>query len=184
MSSHRDCPQRTPLAKCSPRAARTQAKIMQPVTDRPNGGARIPGPLHAPVTSRRGLATSRTVQELAQVQLAGTDPIWALCWRRSQCHRLGLQHLVSMARHHGFESLAEARRCWPSISPGTSSTWCPSRCGFGSKRAGHRRPDRRVPVLEVGQRRHRIASSPHRRDRPARAPTWGPPAKPYDAAQA
>jgi len=43
------------------------------------------------------------------VPLAGADPFWALCWRRSQCHRLGLQHLVSMGRHHGFESLAEAR---------------------------------------------------------------------------
>jgi len=29
-SSHRDCPQRTLPAKCSPRAARTKAKIMQP----------------------------------------------------------------------------------------------------------------------------------------------------------
>ena len=41
--------------------------------------------------------------------LAGGDPIRAFSWRRGQRHRPGLEYLVSTGRHHGFESLEEAR---------------------------------------------------------------------------
>lgn len=51
----------------------------------------------------------RTVQEVAQVPLSGADPIRVFSWRRAQRHRPGLQYLVSTGRHHGFESLEEAR---------------------------------------------------------------------------
>ncbi len=52
---------------------------------------------------------SRSVGELARVPLAGADPIWAFSWRRGQRHRPGLEYLVSTGRHHGFESMEEAR---------------------------------------------------------------------------
>ena len=52
---------------------------------------------------------SRFVREVAQAPLAGADPIRAFSWRRSQRHRPGLEYLVSTGRHHGFESLEEAR---------------------------------------------------------------------------
>ncbi len=52
---------------------------------------------------------SRTVREVAQAPLAGSDPIRVFSWRRAQRHRPGLQYLVSTGRHHGFESLEEAR---------------------------------------------------------------------------
>ena len=51
----------------------------------------------------------RTVWEVAQAPLTGADPIRAFSWRRSQRHRPGLEYLVSTGRHHGFESLEEAR---------------------------------------------------------------------------
>lgn len=41
--------------------------------------------------------------------LAGADPIRTFSWRRGQRHRPGLEYLVSTSRHHGFESLEEAR---------------------------------------------------------------------------
>ena len=41
--------------------------------------------------------------------LAGADPIRAFSWRRGQRHRPGLEYLVSTGRHHGFESMEEAR---------------------------------------------------------------------------
>lgn len=52
---------------------------------------------------------SRSVGELARVPLAGADPIRVFSWRRGQRHRPGLEYLVSTGRHHGFESLEEAR---------------------------------------------------------------------------
>lgn len=51
----------------------------------------------------------RTVWEVAQAPLTGADPIRAFSWRRSQHHRPGLEYLVSTGRHHGFESMEEAR---------------------------------------------------------------------------
>lgn len=54
-------------------------------------------------------AESRSVRELARMPLAGADPIRAFSWRRGQRHRPGLEYLVSTGRHHGFESLEEAR---------------------------------------------------------------------------
>ena len=41
--------------------------------------------------------------------LAGADPIRVFSWRRGQRHRPGLEYMVSTGRHHGFESLEEAR---------------------------------------------------------------------------
>ena len=52
---------------------------------------------------------SWAVREVAQAPLAGADPIRAFSWRRGQRHRPGLEYLVSTGRHHGFESLDEAR---------------------------------------------------------------------------
>lgn len=52
---------------------------------------------------------SRAVREVAQAPLAGADPIRAFSWRRGQRHRPGLEYLVSTGRHHGFESMEEAR---------------------------------------------------------------------------
>jgi hypothetical protein len=40
---------------------------------------------------------------------AGCEPVRRFGWRRGQRHRPGLQFLVSTGRHHGFESLEEAR---------------------------------------------------------------------------
>jgi hypothetical protein len=40
---------------------------------------------------------------------AGCEPVRRFAWRRGQRHRSGLQFLVSTGRHHGFESLEEAR---------------------------------------------------------------------------
>ena len=56
-----------------------------------------------------GKARSRTVRQVAQVPLAETDPIRAFSWARTQHHRPGLQYMVSTGRHHGFESIEEAR---------------------------------------------------------------------------
>jgi hypothetical protein len=52
---------------------------------------------------------SRFVREMAQLPLAGADPIRAFSWQRGQRHRPGLEYLVSTGRHHGFESMEEAR---------------------------------------------------------------------------
>jgi hypothetical protein len=52
---------------------------------------------------------SRSVRELARLPVAGADPVRAFSWQRGQRHRPGLEYLVSTGRHHGFESLEEAR---------------------------------------------------------------------------
>jgi hypothetical protein len=52
---------------------------------------------------------SRTVRQVAKVPMVGTDPIRVFSWARSQRHRPGLQYMVSTGRHHGFESIEEAR---------------------------------------------------------------------------
>ncbi|MFD4242969.1 TnsA-like heteromeric transposase endonuclease subunit [Streptomyces sp. NPDC058525] len=49
------------------------------------------------------------VRDMASVPLAGTGPVRRFSWRAGQRHRPGLQFLVSTGRHHGFESLEEAR---------------------------------------------------------------------------
>jgi hypothetical protein len=41
--------------------------------------------------------------------MASADPFRAFSWRRRQRHRPGLEYLVSTGRHHGFESMEEAR---------------------------------------------------------------------------
>ncbi len=49
------------------------------------------------------------VRDLAAMPMAGSQPVRRFSWRTSQRHRPGLQYLVSTGRHHGFESLEEAR---------------------------------------------------------------------------
>ncbi len=49
------------------------------------------------------------VRDLGCVPVAGGEPMRRFSWRRGQRHRPGLQYLVSTGRHHGFESLEEAR---------------------------------------------------------------------------
>ena len=56
-----------------------------------------------------GGQVSCSVRELIQTPVVDGDPIRCFCWRRGQGHRPGLQFLVSTGRHHGAESLEEAR---------------------------------------------------------------------------
>jgi hypothetical protein len=49
------------------------------------------------------------VRDLGCLLAAGCEPMRRFSWRRTQRHRAGLQFLVSTGRHHGFESLEEAR---------------------------------------------------------------------------
>ncbi|MBY8857999.1 TnsA-like heteromeric transposase endonuclease subunit [Nocardia sp. CA2R105] len=61
-------------------------------------------------THRRGSTEIVTpVRELAALVLSGCQPVRRFSWHRSQRHRSGLHYMVSTGRHHGFESLAEAR---------------------------------------------------------------------------
>jgi hypothetical protein len=48
-------------------------------------------------------------RDLGCLPAAGCEPMRRFSWRRGQRHRAGLQFLVSTGRHHGFESLEEAR---------------------------------------------------------------------------
>lgn len=52
---------------------------------------------------------SRTVRQLVEVPMAGPGPVRTFSWGRNQGHRPGLQYMVSTGRHHGFESLEEAK---------------------------------------------------------------------------
>lgn len=49
------------------------------------------------------------VRDVAALPLVGREPVRRFSWRRGQTHRSGLQYLVSTGRHHGYESLEEAR---------------------------------------------------------------------------
>lgn len=49
------------------------------------------------------------VRDMGSMPVAGCEPVRRFSWRRAQRHRPGLQFLVSTGRHHGFESLEEAR---------------------------------------------------------------------------
>ncbi|RLV68344.1 Tn7 Tnp TnsA N domain containing protein [Streptomyces sp. CBMAI 2042] len=70
-----------------------------------------------PEWTRRWTATWRTtgdevsctVRDLARTPIADGTPMRWFSWRRAQRHRPGLQFLVSTGRHHGAESLEEAR---------------------------------------------------------------------------
>jgi hypothetical protein len=62
------------------------------------------------VTRRVGRdKVSRTVRELARVPGGQGGPVRWFSWGREQGHRPGLQDLVSTGRHHGAESMEEAR---------------------------------------------------------------------------
>jgi hypothetical protein len=56
-----------------------------------------------------GGAVSSPVRDLGVMPPVGCEPVRRFSWARGQRHRPGLQFLVSTGRHHGFESLAEAR---------------------------------------------------------------------------
>jgi hypothetical protein len=56
-----------------------------------------------------GDLVSCSVRELVETPVVDGDPIRCFCWQRGQGHRPGLQFLVSTGRHHGAESLEEAR---------------------------------------------------------------------------
>ena len=95
------------------------------------------GPVVGVVEDRRKRAESRAVWEVAQAPLAGADPIRAFSWRRGQRHRPGLEYLVSTGRHHGFESMEEARTLLALDFAGDlANVVSPSRCGSGSGQAG------------------------------------------------
>lgn len=62
------------------------------------------------VAWRQGrIEASVSVQELLVAPLTAIDPVRGFAWHRAQRHRPGLQFMVSTGRHHGFESLEEAR---------------------------------------------------------------------------
>ncbi|MEU4341829.1 hypothetical protein AB0H00_11240 [Nocardia sp. NPDC023852] len=56
-----------------------------------------------------GREVSAPVRDLGSLPMAGREPVRGFSWRHGQRHRSGLQYLVSTGRHHGYESLAEAR---------------------------------------------------------------------------
>ncbi|MFD9286337.1 TnsA-like heteromeric transposase endonuclease subunit [Streptomyces mirabilis] len=56
-----------------------------------------------------GDGASCSVQELVHHPVLSSDPMRHFTWRRDQRHRPGLQFLTSTGRHHGAESLEEAR---------------------------------------------------------------------------
>ena len=56
-----------------------------------------------------GGKVSRTVRELGRVPGGQGGPVRWFAWGREQGHRPGLQYLVSTGRHHGAESMEEAR---------------------------------------------------------------------------
>lgn len=56
-----------------------------------------------------GDQVSCSVRELLRSPRVDADPIRSFAWQRGQAHRPGLQFLVSTGRHHGAESLEEAR---------------------------------------------------------------------------
>jgi len=55
-----------------------------------------------------GARVSCTVRDLARMPGTGGPVRW-FSWQREQGHRPGLQYLVSTGRHHGAESMEEAR---------------------------------------------------------------------------
>ncbi|WP_406053416.1 TnsA-like heteromeric transposase endonuclease subunit [Streptomyces sp. NBC_01077] len=59
--------------------------------------------------SSGGDPVSCVVRDLAQTSVLDGGPTRWFSWRRSQRHRPGLHFLVSTGRHHGAESLEEAR---------------------------------------------------------------------------
>ncbi|MGW3737252.1 TnsA-like heteromeric transposase endonuclease subunit [Streptomyces sp. NPDC005148] len=49
------------------------------------------------------------LRDLAAAPFLSSQPVRRFAWRARQRHRPGLQYMVSTDRHHGFESLEEAR---------------------------------------------------------------------------
>lgn len=62
------------------------------------------------VTWRYGVGeVTAPVRDFGSMPVMGCQPVRRFSWQRGQRHRPGLQYLVSTGRHHGFESLEEAR---------------------------------------------------------------------------
>lgn len=62
------------------------------------------------VTCRYGGGeVTASVRDIASLPIAGCQPVRGFSWRRGQGHRPGLQFMASTGRHHGYESLTEAR---------------------------------------------------------------------------
>lgn len=89
------------------------ADLLDPVSVESGGSAldlRTDWPRRWSVRWRRGGGEeSLSVRDLAEAPLATIDPVRVFAWHRGQRHRPGLQFLVSTDRHHGFESLEEAK---------------------------------------------------------------------------
>lgn len=58
---------------------------------------------------RAGRETIASIRDIAELRIADYEPVRHFSWRRNQVYRPGLHHMVSTGRHHGFESLDEAR---------------------------------------------------------------------------
>lgn len=56
-----------------------------------------------------GGEVATAVRDVDSLPIAGCGPVRGFSWRRGQGHRPGLQFMVSTGRHHGYESLTEAR---------------------------------------------------------------------------
>jgi hypothetical protein len=56
-----------------------------------------------------GAEVACPARDLGSFPLGGCEPVRRFSWRRGQRHRPGLHFMVSTGRHHGFESLEEAR---------------------------------------------------------------------------
>jgi len=56
-----------------------------------------------------GAEVTRLLRDLVEIPVAGCEPVRRFSWRAGQRHRPGLLYMVTTGRHHGFESLEEAR---------------------------------------------------------------------------
>ncbi|MDX8053841.1 TnsA-like heteromeric transposase endonuclease subunit [Lentzea sp. BCCO 10_0798] len=81
------------------------------VPDAPRTRPALRGPVGSwnAVCCYSGRDVEVAVPDLAAMPLAGREPVRRFAWHRAQRHRAGLEFLVSTGRHHGYESLQEAR---------------------------------------------------------------------------
>ncbi|MGY2151362.1 TnsA-like heteromeric transposase endonuclease subunit [Nocardia gipuzkoensis] len=90
----------------------TELAVPAEVSDKARSRLRLePGWMKSwSVTCRySGGEVSAPVRDLGSLPTVGREPMRRFSWRRGQRHRSGLQYLISTGRHHGYESLAEAR---------------------------------------------------------------------------
>ncbi len=81
------------------------------VPDAPRMRRALRGPVHScnAVCRYSGRDVVVAVRDLPEMPIAGREPVRRFDWHRAQRHRAGLEFLVSTGRHHGYESLQEAR---------------------------------------------------------------------------